>query len=48
MATVLVGAVLFFLGFFVAALMSANGGDHYESIESEKEAFSCSDVIRNR
>ena len=48
MIIVIVDIIMLFFGFFIAAAMSANGDDHYESIEPERDAFSSSDVIRNR
>lgn len=48
MPIIVIGIVMFVFGFFIAAAISANGEDHYESIEPERNAFSSSDVIRNR
>ena len=48
MPIIVIGIIMFFFGFFIAAAISANGDDHYESIEPERDAFSSSDVIRNR
>jgi len=48
MPIIVIGIIMFVFGFFLAALLGANGEDGYESIEPERNAFSSSDVIRNR
>lgn len=48
MPIIVIGIIMFFFGFFLAALLGANGEDGYEGIEPERDAFSSSDVIRNR